>query len=197
MKILIATQNQHKKLEMEAILRNASVTLLTLKDLNDFDEVTEDGDTFEKNASIKASYFGNKHQMYTISDDSGLMVDALNGAPGVHSKRYSSTGLDEDNNQKLLNSLKYTTNKNATFVTNICFYDPFLKEEKHFTGRVEGIILEKPRGTNGFGYDPLFYIENYQLTYAEMSNDLKNKVSHRSIALSKFKEALHEIINHI
>lgn len=197
MKILIATQNQHKKLEMEAILANSSVTLITLKDLNDFDEVTEDGDTFEKNAEIKATYFGNKHQMYTISDDSGLMVDSLSGAPGVHSKRYSTTGLDEDNNHKLLDSLKYTTNKNASFVSNVCFYDPFIKKNTHFIGRVEGIILDEPKGNNGFGYDPLFYIEAHQMTYAEMSSELKNKVSHRSIALSKLKEALHEIINHI
>lgn len=196
MEILIATQNQHKKEEIDSILSGLNIKILTLSDLNDHDDVIEDGKTFEDNALIKASYFARKHQKYTISDDSGLMVDALKGKPGVHSKRFSDTGLDYDNNIKLLNELNNHSNREASFVSVICFYDPFNNKHMFFRGTVKGVILNEIKGSSGFGYDPLFYVEQFKMTYAEMTKEMKNEISHRRLALEKLKEAIYENINH-
>jgi len=194
MKLLIASQNKHKIEEIKQIFDLTDVELLNLEQFNDQDDVIEDGQTFLDNAILKAKYFAEKYHMPTLSDDSGLVVDALDGMPGIHSKRYSG-GNDKDNYLKVLDEMKHVKQRQAYFVTVIAIYFP-KGHIFHFEGRVNGEIAMTPKGENGFGYDPIFYIPSLGKHMAELDASTKNKISHRAQALIKVKEHMNEIINY-
>ena len=193
-KILLASQNEHKIKEFKTIFEDTPLTLISLKDLKDDDEVEETELTFVKNALIKAKYFAKKYHMPAISDDSGLCVDALDGKPGVHSKRYAN-GNDYDNNIKLLNALKGVGDRRAYFYAAIVIYFPDCTY-KVYEGKVHGTIGRELKEIEAFGYDPIFYPDGYQQTFAELGPKIKNEISHRGLALKKVKGDLFEIINH-
>lgn len=183
MKILLATQNEKKLEEFYDYFKKLNIEIITLKDLNDFDDVIETGTTFSENAVLKAKYFASKHQMYTLADDSGLSVDYLDGEPGINSKRYSG-GDDFDNNDKVLFKLKGVENRSAHFTSAIALCSPTGKCEV-FEGEIHGEIAVEPKGNNDFGYDPIFYLPHLNKTMAELTMDYKNQISHRANALKK------------
>lgn len=194
MKILVASHNEHKIKEFREIFKDTAIELISLKDLKDHDEVLETEETFTKNAMIKAKYFAKKYKCPVFSDDSGLSVEALNGRPGVHSKRYTD-GSDTDNNRKLLKELEGIDNRRAFFTSVVVLYFPDC-HYKIYKGIVFGDIGYNYTELNAFGYDPLFYPEGYYQSFAQLGLELKNEISHRGIALKKVKEDLHEIINY-
>ncbi|MDD2259548.1 MAG: RdgB/HAM1 family non-canonical purine NTP pyrophosphatase [Acholeplasmataceae bacterium] len=194
-KLLICTHNENKINEIKGTLLDLNIEVVTLKDLNDETEVIEDGLTFQENAYIKASYFGHKHQLLSLSDDSGLEVEHLNGGPGVYSARYA--GNDLENNKKLLYTLTNVQNRNAQFKTVLALYNPNTSEVNYFEGTLKGKITEQLIGRNGFGYDPVFYVPEIGKTLAELTKEEKLKVSHRGKALEKLKEAFNENFNNI
>lgn len=187
MRLLVATQNEFKKKEIEAILKD-SFDIISLKDLKDFDDVKETGDTFFENALLKASYFAKKHNILTLADDTGLCVTSLNGAPGVFSQRYSGLG-DEANIDLLLDELNGSKFRDAYFMTVIVIYNPEDQSYQSFKGRLDGLITTSRRGTNGFGYDSVFYIPGMDKTLAELDTKTKNTISHRALALDLVKES--------
>lgn len=188
MEILIASLNENKIKEIKNILNIKAITFKSLRDLNDLDDIEETGQTFKENALLKAKYYGDKHLIITLADDSGLMVEALNGKPGINSKRYA--GSDEKNNEKLLLELKDKKNRKAKMVTTLALYNPFNNETNFFEGILEVEISKQLKGTNGFGYDPLLYYKKSQKTLGEMTLAEKEAVSHRSKALKKLKKIL-------
>lgn len=197
MKILLATRNQGKLKEMKRILRDMPIELLSLNDFPDFPEVIENRDSFEGNAYKKAFEISERSGLTTLADDSGLMVDALNGAPGVYSARFA--GEDHDfakNNQKLLRLMKGVPwqERTARFVCVMCLYEKS-GDSEFMKGSCEGYITTKLRGNNGFGYDPLFYVESYGKTFGELSPEIKNQISHRAKALEKMKKVLSRKLN--
>lgn len=180
-KLVVATNNAHKLEEIAAILGN-EMELLSLKDIQCFDDIPETADTLEGNARQKAEYIYRKYGMDCFADDTGLEVESLNGAPGVFSARYAGDGHDsEANMQKLLQELKGKDNRKAQFRTAICLM--MEGKEYLFEGIVKGEIIEEKRGGAGFGYDPIFMPEGYELTFAELGNDIKNTISHRARAV--------------
>ncbi|MDE6241585.1 MAG: XTP/dITP diphosphatase [Anaeroplasmataceae bacterium] len=187
--IVIATRNEGKLKEFKELFPNCEV--LSLEDIAYTKEIIEDGKTFEENAIIKAKQVSTETNGIVIADDSGLEVMALDGAPGIHSARYASNHNAEANNQLLLKNLVGVTDRRAQFVCVICMYYPdgtYVLAE----GKCEGKITEKLMGTNGFGYDPCFYVEEYGKTMAELPLTIKNKISHRAKAIQKLKELTHE-----
>lgn len=192
--LLLATQNKHKAIEIKKMLEDLSIGITSLSDLNDMEDAEEIGETFEENAYLKAHYFAKKYHMPTISDDSGLVVEALSGRPGIYSARYSGLG-NEGNNLKLLDEMKHQTNRRAYFISVIILCYP-TGEYQVFEGRVEGLIHDKIEGEQGFGYDPVFYYPPFQTTFGMIPLEQKNLVSHRANALKQLREALHEIVNH-
>lgn len=193
--ILIATKNKGKLHEYEHLLLPYGYQIKSLFDFPEMDDIEETEDTFEGNALLKAKELHLLTKMPVIADDSGLMVEALKGEPGVHSKRYSKAGTDEANNQLLLTNIRHEANKSAKFVAVIAYY---VNENEYyvFRGETEGQIILSPRGNNGFGYDPLFYYPEKQKTFAELSKEEKNIVSHRAKAFQKFiafLEGNHEV----
>ena len=187
-KLVVATNNAHKLEEIAAILGD-EMELLSLKDIQCFDDIPETADTLEGNARQKALYIYNNYGMDCFADDTGLEVEALNGAPGVFSARYAGDGHDsEANMQKLLHELKGKENRKAQFRTAICL---ILNGEEHlFEGIVKGEIIGEKRGGAGFGYDPIFVPEGHELTFAELGNDIKNTISHRARAVEKLCQFL-------
>jgi len=194
MKIVLATNNPNKVREVKEILIGLGIEILTLKDLGIEIEIEEDQDTFEGNARKKAHTIFNLTKLPTIADDSGLMVDQLNGAPGVYSSRYAGEEHNyEKNNQKLLQELRDKPKPHrAKFICVINFKSE--TDDQLFVGEVEGEIVDFPRGTNGFGYDPLFKPDGFNVTYAELPSEIKNKISHRYKALLKFRDYLFDKI---
>lgn len=192
MKIVLATNNPDKIKEVKEILGELGIEILTLNDLGIQIEIEEDQNTFEGNARKKAHTIFNLTKLPTIADDSGLMVDQLNGEPGVYSSRYAGEEHNyEKNNQKLLNELKDKPKPHrAKFICVINYKSD--SEDEIFTGIVEGEIVDSPRGTNGFGYDPLFKPDGFEATYAELPSEIKNKISHRYKALMEFRNYLFE-----
>lgn len=186
--ICLASNNEHKRLEIKQLLPGR-IQLLSLNEVGWNLELREDHDTFEGNATQKATTVAQTLGINCLSDDSGLCVDALDGAPGVFSARYAgSTANDQENLNKLLTNLKGVKNRKARFVTVMCLVlkgDTFL-----FKGEVEGTIADEPRGKSGFGYDPVFIPDGFYSTFAEISAEAKNKLSHRSKALSKVVDFL-------
>ena len=193
LKIFLATGNKHKIEEISDIFSDIeNVEILSIKDGVEIPEVIEDGTTFEENSKKKAVEIAKFLNMITIADDSGLCVDALNGEPGVYSARYSGTGDDLKNNEKLIENLKGIENRKAKFVSVITLAKPN-GETFSFEGEILGEIIDNPRGNTGFGYDPHFYVEEYQKTLAQLP-ELKNKISHRAKALEKLKKELKNIL---
>ena len=182
-KLVVATNNAHKLEEISAILGN-EMELLSLKDIHCNADIPETADTLEGNARQKAMYIHENYGMDCFADDTGLEVEALNGAPGVFSARYAGDGHDsEANMQKLLKGLEGKENRKAQFRTAICLI--MESKEYLFEGIVKGYIIEEIRGGSGFGYDPIFVPEGYDQTFAELGNDVKNTISHRARAVEK------------
>ena len=188
MKLVFATNNKHKLEEVRAILGNR-VEVLSLGDINCNDDIPETAETLQGNALIKARHIYNKYGVNCFADDTGLEVEALNGAPGVYSARYAGDGHDsEANMQKLLKELEGKENRKAQFRTAICL---IMNGEEHlFEGIVKGEIIGEKRGGAGFGYDPIFVPEGHELTFAELGNDIKNTISHRARAVEKLCQFL-------
>jgi len=190
--LIIASNNTHKIVEISKILSEQNIKLFSLKDFPDFPEVEETGETLRDNALIKAKAIYEKFGKASLADDTGLFVDALNGEPGVYSARYSGENATyEDNCKKLLENLKNVEGKERTaeFNSTLCLY---ISETEHyfFEGIVKGRIIKQSKGANGFGYDPLFIPRGFDKTYAEMPDEQKNTLSHRALALKKFKKFL-------
>ena len=194
MKIVFASGNKHKIQEFSAIIRKyiPDIEILSMKDVGIFDDIVEDGVTFEENAMIKAKAVAS-HGYIGVGDDSGLTVEALGGAPGIYSARYAGEhGDDAANNAFLLKNLADKADRSAKFVSVVACVFPENAEDPYlFRGETEGVILDEYRGEGGFGYDPLFYIEPMGKTYAEMTADEKNAISHRGKAMRMLAEFLH------
>ena len=190
MKILFATNNAHKLAEVQAVLGDA-YTLVTPRDCGVTEEIPEEQETLEGNASQKAHYLHDRTGLDCFADDTGLEVEALGGAPGVHSARYATDGHDfAANNRLLLKNLEGVENRRARFRTVISL---IIGGEEHlFEGIVEGRILDRETGHEGFGFDPLFVPDGSERSFAEMSAEEKNAVSHRGRAVRKLAAWLHE-----
>ena len=186
--LILASNNAHKVEEIKNILEDYKI--LTLKDINFFDEIIEDGDTFEENALIKARTVAKYSGKASIADDSGLSVELLDGRPGVYSARYSKEQTDEINIEKVLQELNRNKSK-AKFVSVIALVEPN-GTELTFRGECYGEIIFEKKGTNGFGYDPIFYVPELNKTFAELTSEQKNAVSHRKESLEKFSKYLKE-----
>jgi XTP/dITP diphosphohydrolase len=195
MKLVLATANKNKIIELKKLLPS-TIQLISLEDVGITEEIPETGNTLEENAFLKANYvlkkLNNQNLNYSIlSDDSGLEVKALNGKPGVNSAIYA--GLPKNdylNNIKLINDLKKCTKRQATFKTVLCFIN---QKTEYFEGIIKGTIAYEPKGINGFGYDPLFIPQGYRSTFAELSLETKNNLSHRAIAVTKFLKRINEL----
>lgn len=188
MKLVFATNNKHKLNEIQNML-NTQFELLCLNDIGCSDEIPETGDTLEANASQKARYIYEKYGVNCFADDTGLEVEALNGAPGVISARYAGEQrCAEDNMQKLLSELNEINNRKARFRTVISLI--LNGKETLFEGIVNGEILEKHAGKEGFGYDPIFKPVGFNCSFAEMPLNVKNEISHRANAVKKLVEYL-------
>lgn len=187
--IVIATNNQGKAREYQKMLAQHDLAVKTLADFPQDFQINENGQTFEENATIKAETVMKALDLPVMADDSGLVVDYLNGAPGVHSARYAGDHDDQANNQKLLRELTGVpmAKRTAHFHTTIVAVRPD-SEKLVAEGRVDGHILEQPQGQNGFGYDPLFFVDELQTGMAELTADQKNAVSHRGRALRQFMQ---------
>lgn len=190
--LVLATNNEHKIREISQIIKNLPIRLLTKKDFQDFPEIEETGDKLEDNAVLKARGIHTYTGFPAMADDSGLEVMALDGAPGVMSARYAGPGCSfRDNNEKLLRELKEVPvdRRQAVFrcVMAICFKP---EDVELIEGRVEGFITTEIRGEKGFGYDPVFYLPEYDQTFAEMDPEQKNRISHRALAVQKASEVL-------
>ena len=181
-KLILATHNEHKAEEFKQILPQFRVQ--TLADLNYDEEITETASDLEGNSLLKADTIFRQYGHIVISDDSGLEVQALNGAPGVYSARYAGEQKDnQKNTEKLLHELKGIKNRNAQIRTVITLMSS--NDTLQFEGIVEGAIVHEPKGDKGFGYDPVFIPNGYQKTFAELSSNEKNKISHRANAIKK------------
>ncbi|MFQ5870054.1 MAG: XTP/dITP diphosphatase [Candidatus Zixiibacteriota bacterium] len=192
MKLVLATNNPHKVEEIKSILSDLEVEILTPQDFDNFPELKEEGSTLEENAISKAMVTCQFTGLPSLADDTGLEVEALDGAPGVRSARFAGeTATYDDNNRRLLSLLEGLPKqkRNAVFrcVIAIAFAEQDVQTAE---GRAEGYIIEKPRGKQGFGYDPLFYYSPLGKTFAELSPHEKNRVSHRAKALARAKELI-------
>ena len=189
-KIIFASGNKGKIAEVRKILGELNVPILSLQDINFEGEINETGKSFEENAKIKAMEIFNNYKLPTIADDSGLVAEQLNGKPGIYSARYAGVNSDDSaNNEKLLNELKnYPEPHIAKFVCSAVYYSG----EEIYTagGEVHGKIINKARGTNGFGYDPIFVPDGYAKTMGELDPEIKNSISHRFKAFNLLKKYL-------
>ena len=191
MKIVFATNNAHKLSEVKAVLGDG-YELVTLKEVGITEDIPETGDTLDVNASLKARYVYERTGLDCFADDTGLEVEALGGAPGVRSARYATDGHDfAANNRKLLKELDGVTNREARFRTVISLIAS--GEEIQVEGVVNGVIALSESGSEGFGYDPLFIPEGKEVTFAEMSADEKNSISHRGRAVAELVKVLHKV----
>ena len=192
MEFVLASQNKHKAVEIENIL-GEGFSIITMDETKAKGlDIIEDGETFEENALIKARTVARITNLPTIADDSGLCVEYLGGAPGVYTARYAGEGATDDANiDKLLDALKGVPEekRGAYFACAIAVVFPN-GEEKTFFGKCDGRILEERRGNNGFGYDPIFFVPEYNMSMAEIPMEDKNKISHRSRALSEMMKGL-------
>ncbi len=190
-KIVFATNNAHKLREIRAIL-GQNFEVISLKELEIYDDIPETSDTLPGNALQKAEFVFNRTGLDCFADDTGLEVDSLNGEPGVYSARYAGEDASfDDNMNKLLAELGAETNRQARFRTVIALI--MNKQEHFFEGSVEGEILKEKAGGSGFGYDPIFRPKGYNQSFAEMSEELKNKISHRGLAVQKLEAFLRSV----
>ena len=186
MQLIFATHNKNKLKEVRSLIPD-SIKLLSLDDINLLEEIEETADTIEGNALLKAQTIYKQTGINCFADDSGLLVDALNGAPGVYSARYAGEHKnDSDNLEKLLKELSGKENRNAHFKTVMALIID--GKEYLFEGTINGTITTQKSGANGFGYDPIFLPNGYTETFAEMSSDIKNVISHRAKAMKKLVE---------
>jgi XTP/dITP diphosphohydrolase len=185
--IIFASKNEGKVKEVRHILNGINAEILSLNDVGFTDEIPETADTFEGNAKIKAEAIYNKFKLPTIADDSGIVALQLGNEPGVYSARYAGeNATDEENNHKLIDKLKsFPEPHKGKFICAAVYY--FGTEFKVAIGEISGQILKEPRGTNGFGYDPLFLPDGYDKTSAELTPEIKNKISHRYRAFNELK----------
>ncbi len=186
LELVFATHNLHKVKEVAAIIGSRFI-IKSLSDLSFFEDIPETADTISGNALQKARFVFSRFHCNCFADDTGLIVEALDNRPGVYSARYAGENASyEDNVRKLLKELEGKTNRKAAFVTVIAV---IIDGKEHlFEGRIEGEIIKETRGTGGFGYDPVFLPAGSELTFAEMEESLKNKMSHRAVALNKMLE---------
>ncbi|MBN2851628.1 MAG: XTP/dITP diphosphatase [Clostridia bacterium] len=193
--MVIASNNLHKIREIQRILGNEKFKILSLSQLGIQSEPEENGKTFKDNALIKALDIRQFTDKIIIADDSGLIVPSLDNQPGVYSKRYAGeNATDEDNNKLLISNLVNVEEqkRKAMFISCLCI---LVGEQTYFVeGVCHGTIILEPKGTNGFGYDPIFFISEYNKTFAELTEDEKNSISHRGKAVMKMKKLLEEII---
>lgn len=187
MELIFATHNQHKLEEVKQMLPQ-HIQFKSLTEINFHDEIEETGDTFIENARIKAQTIYKKTGVNVFADDSGLVIEGLDGAPGVYSARYAGTGKSEDNIAKVLEELKNIENRNAYFIAVFCLI--LDGKEYFFEGRINGTISKSIMGADGFGYDPIFIPENYTQSFAEMSAEEKNSMSHRGRAVEQLNKFL-------
>ncbi len=192
MQVVLGTKNKHKLHELELLLKGSPVRVLSLGDFPRCPEAVEDGRTFEANAKKKARLYSKHTKRPALADDSGLMVNCLNGKPGVYSARFAGKNCSyEENNRKLLKLLKGLppSKRKAKFVSVIAFYDngKFIQTVR---GECAGSIALESRGVHGFGYDPVFIPRGFSKTFAELAPSTKNKISHRFRALRKIKKAI-------
>lgn len=193
MELVFASNNQHKVDEVQAIAGN-SFLLKSLNDISCFEEIPETGNTFEANAGQKSRFIYDRFHLNCFGDDSGLEIAALNGEPGVDSAHFSGSRDFNQNMQLVLSKLGDNPNRRARFRTVISLMVD--GKETLFEGAIEGRITNTLSGTKGFGYDPIFIPEGYQITFAEMDAEEKNKISHRAIAVKKMVEFLSESLSH-
>jgi XTP/dITP diphosphohydrolase len=186
--LVFATYNKNKANEVRAMLAH-SYRILSLDDIGCAAEIEETGNTFAENASLKSSFVVSNFQLDCFADDSGLEVEALNNAPGIYSARYSGGG-DEANYKLVLEKLQGVANRNARFQTVISLNQG--GQEYFFEGVLNGVITDTPAGDNGFGYDPIFQPDGFDVTLAQMSMEEKNAISHRAIAMKKLLAFLSE-----
>lgn len=198
MRLVFATSNKNKLAEIKAMLPS-SVSLLGLMDIGIHEEIPEPGATIKENSLLKAKFVydflnSKNEQQMVFADDSGLEVESLNGAPGVFSARFAGIPKsDEKNNLKLIEELKIKTNRRARFVTVITLL--LMDKVYTFEGEIPGTIAFEARGTSGFGYDPLFIPQGYRSTFAELGMEIKNTISHRSIAIGKLVDFLEHAVS--
>lgn len=191
MKICFASHNEHKVKEMNRIMPSG-ISIMGLADMGIHEDIAETGGTLEENSAIKASYVYQKHQIPVFADDSGLLVTALNGEPGVFSARYAGAERsDEKNMDLLLSNLNDMEDRSAEFQTVITYINA-QGAEIQFKGVVKGQITTQKRGSNGFGYDPIFQPSGYEETFAELSAEVKSQISHRAKAVQKLINYLKE-----
>lgn len=187
-KLVFATNNRHKLEEVGDVLKD-QLRILSLKEINCFDDIPETADTLEGNALIKATHVYDTYGYDCFADDTGLEVEALGGRPGVYSARFA--GEDQNaarNMEKLLRELEGSTNRRARFRTVVALIEG--GKVSYFEGKIEGQIIEQQRGSAGFGYDPVFVPDGYSQTFAELGSELKNKISHRALAVKELIEYL-------
>lgn len=191
MELVFATNNQHKIKEISPLI-NGSFRLLSLNDIKCFEEIPETSETIAGNASQKSHYIWDKFSINCFADDTGLEIEALNGEPGVYSARYAGKACSfQDNIDKVLEKMQGENNRKARFRTVISLIID--GNEMHFEGIVNGTILSEKKGIEGFGYDPIFQPEGYDITFAEMILEEKNKISHRGIATRKLVDFLNKL----
>jgi XTP/dITP diphosphohydrolase len=195
LKIVIATKNKGKIKEIKSLFSGFPVEVLNLTDFENIREVEETGKTFRENAELKATSYARQTNCWALADDSGLEVSALDNAPGIYSARYAGNdATDVDNNNKLLAALKSTekNRRQARFVCALVISDEKGVIKNITEGVCSGQIALKPRGDNGFGYDPLFIPDNFENTFGELSDKIKKKISHRAKALQKLTHFFNE-----
>ena len=191
--LVLATRNKGKKREFELLFNGLPVEIKGVSEFQKIPEFEEEGSTFEEIAINKAKFVSKALDLPAIADDSGLTVEALNGAPGIFSARYAGkSATNGQNNRKLLEKMEGKKNRNAIFVCSIAISKP-TGQVLTYTGRCFGKILHKPAGTNGFGYDPFFYYSPLGKTFAQLSVEEKNRVSHRGQAMMKLKNDFKKI----
>jgi XTP/dITP diphosphohydrolase len=195
LKLIIATHNSDKEKELRSVLDDCPVEVMSLEQFSEIGDIEETGSTLYENAKLKADTVNRITNLPCLGDDTGLEVDALGGAPGVYSARYAGDNVSyKDNVIKLLSELRSTPSEKRTarFRTIIFYTDG--ERELYTQGEIQGIITKSPRGSNGFGYDPVFYIPELKKTMAELTSAEKNKLSHRGQAMGKFRKLLLDII---
>jgi non-canonical purine NTP pyrophosphatase (RdgB/HAM1 family) len=194
-KIFLATKNKGKIKEMKEILSDISdIEVYSILDGFDIPDVVEDGNTFEENSIKKAVEISKFLNMYVIADDSGISAEALNGRPGIYSARYAGlNATDDENNKKLIEDMNGKENRTVKYVAVITCASPDGRTLS-VEGDVYGTLLEEAQGSNGFGYDPFFFVEEYQVTFGELESEIKNKISHRGKALTELKKGIKEFI---
>jgi XTP/dITP diphosphohydrolase len=192
--LVIATRNKGKIKEIKNLLKDFPLDIKNLDDFGPIPHLEEDGDTFDENAYKKASFAARILGVPALADDSGLMVEALKGAPGVHSARYAGENTtDEQRYLKLLSEMEGTSNRRAAFKCVISIAVP-TGPALTYEASCEGLITEMPAGSNGFGYDPVFFYPPYKKTFAELTGQEKNRVSHRGKALAELKDEFDKVL---